>query len=93
MILIDKNQNDDGNGNQFGYVYEADGGGYFFTWMDSLDATLRSIEIDRVDRPRRLGVRRVEQEIRSAWRQESGKPYHRSLIPNPALCAQPESRW
>lgn len=35
-------------GRAFGYAH-GDDGGYFFTWMDTLDATLASVEEDEVD--------------------------------------------
>ena len=41
-------QGDDANDRAFGYV-AGDDGGFFFTWMDTLDATLDSIEVDEVD--------------------------------------------
>lgn len=41
----------DENGRDFGYVDGDDGGGFFFTWHDTLDQTLQSIDIDAVDGP------------------------------------------
>lgn len=76
-----KNQGETQHGLTFGYVgEEGDGGGYFFTWRSTLDATLASVEEDTVDRPKRLKLRAVEAEIRRLWRQEESKEWN-SLIP------------
>jgi len=45
---VDLYQGDDEQGRPFGYV-SGDGGGYFFTWHPTLDATLDSVEEDEVD--------------------------------------------
>lgn len=35
-------------GRSFGYIH-GENGGYFFTWHDSLDATIESLEVDEID--------------------------------------------
>jgi hypothetical protein len=45
---VDLVQGDDEQGRKFGYVC-GDDGGFFFTWGDTLDATLASVEEDEVD--------------------------------------------
>jgi hypothetical protein len=45
---VDLYQGDDDRGRSFGYVAGEDGG-FFFTWGDTLDATLSSVEEDEVD--------------------------------------------
>lgn len=42
---VSLNQGEDINDRTFGYV-AGDGGGFFFTWMDTLEGTLDSIESD-----------------------------------------------
>ena len=52
MAAITRNQIDLNQGitddRQFGYVAD-DEGGFFFTWLDSLDDTLNSVEVDQQD--------------------------------------------
>lgn len=53
MASITKNQVDlvqgeDEQGRKFGYV-AGDDGGFFFTWMGNLSATIASVEEDDVD--------------------------------------------
>lgn len=48
QMILDHHQGDTEHGRKFGYV-SGDGGGYFFTWMDSLEETLESVEVDEVD--------------------------------------------
>lgn len=50
--IADAYQGKDRNENPFGYVGITDKGGYFFTWLDTLEATLDSLENDEVDSPR-----------------------------------------
>lgn len=45
---VDLNQGQDEQGRTFGYV-AGDEGGYFFTWMPTLQETLASVEVDEVD--------------------------------------------
>ena len=45
---VDLYQGDGEGGEKFGYV-AGDGGGFFFAWKNSLDATLGSVEVDEVD--------------------------------------------
>lgn len=45
---VDLWQGDGEDGYPFGYV-AGDDGGYFFTWLDTLDETLASVEADEVD--------------------------------------------
>jgi hypothetical protein len=45
---VDLYQGDTKNDEPFGYV-EGDGGGYFFTWRGTLEATLESVEKDPID--------------------------------------------
>jgi hypothetical protein len=47
-MQVDLYQGEDQQGRKFGYVC-GDGGGFFFTWMPSLDATLDTVEEDEVD--------------------------------------------
>lgn len=47
-MTFDKFQGYDDEGRKFGYIH-GDGGGWFFTWMDTLDETLYSLEEDEVD--------------------------------------------
>ena len=42
---VDLYQGEDQNDRVFGYV-AGDGGGFFFTWMDTLEETLDSLESD-----------------------------------------------
>ena len=52
-LMIDTNQGLDEQGRKFGYVHtgDEDDGGYFFTWLSTLDATLDSLEADEIDEP------------------------------------------
>jgi hypothetical protein len=45
---LDLNQGKDAQGRTFGYVH-GDDGGFFFTWMPTLDETINSVEVDEVD--------------------------------------------
>ena len=45
---VDLVQGEDDRGRKFGYVHGEDGG-LFFTWNNTLDATIASIEEDEVD--------------------------------------------
>lgn len=45
---VDLDQGEGKDGRIFGYV-AGEGGGFFFTWMDTLDAALASVEVDEVD--------------------------------------------
>jgi hypothetical protein len=45
---VDLYQGEDDRGRPFGYVAGEDGG-FFFTWLDTLDDTLTSVEEDEVD--------------------------------------------
>lgn len=47
-MTIDMNQGVDEQGRKFGYVH-GDDGGFFFTWMPTLEATLASVDEDDVD--------------------------------------------
>jgi len=46
---VDLNQGQDDKGRTFGYVRGDEDGGFFFTWMPTLEATLASIEEDEID--------------------------------------------
>lgn len=46
--VVDLFQGQDEQGRDFGYV-AGDNGGYFFTWLPTLDETLDSIEVDQQD--------------------------------------------
>jgi hypothetical protein len=52
-LRIDSNQGLDEQGRKFGYVHtgDEDDGGYFFTWMPTLEATLNSLDADEQDEP------------------------------------------
>lgn len=45
---VDLKQGTTGTGHPFGYV-AGEEGGFFFTWLDDLDGTLASVEVDEVD--------------------------------------------
>lgn len=45
---VDEVQGIGANGRRFGYVHGEDGG-FFFTWMPTLEDTLESVEVDEVD--------------------------------------------
>lgn len=45
---LDLNQGKDAQDRTFGYVH-GDDGGFFFTWMPTLEATISSVEVDEVD--------------------------------------------
>lgn len=47
-MTISMSQGRDAQDREFGYVC-GDEGGYFFTWMPTLEATLASVEMDEVD--------------------------------------------
>lgn len=48
MMTIDMNQGRDEQNRKFGYVH-GEGGGFFFTWMPTLEETLASVDEDGVD--------------------------------------------
>jgi len=50
--IVDAYQGSDGHERPYGYIGIEDQGGYFFTWLDSLEATLDSLEADEVDPPK-----------------------------------------
>lgn len=47
-MTIDMNQGRDDMNRKFGYAHGEDGG-FFFTWMPTLEETLASVEEDEVD--------------------------------------------
>jgi hypothetical protein len=47
-MTIELNQGITEKGRKFGYVHGKNGG-FFFTWMETLAATLASVEADEVD--------------------------------------------
>ena len=47
-MTLDKVQGKTEDDRDFGYVC-GDGGGYFFTWMPTLEETLDSLDVDQVD--------------------------------------------
>ncbi len=49
-LTIDMNQGRDEHDRRFGYITDGEGG-YFFTWMTTLKATLATIDPDEVDPP------------------------------------------
>lgn len=52
-LMLDKNQGIDKQDRKFGYIHAGDKehGGYFFTWMPTLAATLDSLDADTQDKP------------------------------------------
>ena len=52
-LCIDHNQGIDEQSRKFGYVHtgDEDDGGYFFTWLPTLEATLDSLDADQQDEP------------------------------------------
>mgnify|MGYP000732833911 CR=1 FL=1 len=69
----DLNQGTDAQGRTFGYVH-GDDGGFFFTWMPTLDETVDSVEVDEVDGDGDL----TESEVRE-WLREYLPTTKRSL--------------
>jgi hypothetical protein len=48
-LRLDKYQGENDKGIKFGFVYRTDAqGGYFFDWLDTLEATLDSLEPGRL---------------------------------------------
>lgn len=52
-LTIDRYQGRDDQDRKFGYVHtgDEDDGGYFFTWMPTLEETLGSLDADQQDEP------------------------------------------
>ena len=73
-MTIDPIQGKDNDDNEFGYIeLSGENGGYFFTWRENLRDTLRSIEPDQMDRPRRyVSTAALERMVRRAWRRRYG---------------------
>ena len=63
-MTIDMNQGLDAQGRKFGYVC-GDEGGYFFTWLPTLEETLASVEVDEVDGDGDLGESEVADFLRT----------------------------
>ena len=51
ITQFDRYQGRDADGQRFGYIGSDDHGGYYFTWMGTLEETLDSIEADEVIKP------------------------------------------
>lgn len=47
-MILDRCQGETSQGRDFGYVH-GDGGGFFFTWMPTLEETLATIDEDGQD--------------------------------------------
>ena len=49
-MMVTIKQGRDENGRDFGYAHSSYGkeGGFYFTWLDTLDATIDSVEEDKV---------------------------------------------
>ena len=62
-MTLDRYQGDDAQGRKFGYVC-GDDGGYFFTHLGTLDATIDSLDVDDVDGDGGLSLADVEQFLR-----------------------------
>ena len=62
-MTLDRNQGTDEQGRNFGYVHGNDGG-YFFTHMDTLEATIASLDVDEVDGDGGLEIAEVEEFLR-----------------------------
>lgn len=62
-MTLDRNQGIDEQGRNFGYVC-GDEGGYFFTHMDSLEATIASLDEDKMDGDGGLDIAEVEEFLR-----------------------------
>lgn len=63
-MTIDLYQGEDDQGRRFGYVH-GDDGGFFFTWMDTLEKTLDSIDEDDQDGDGGLTEEEVRDFLRS----------------------------
>lgn len=61
---VDLNQGIGKDGATFGYV-AGDEGGYFFTWRETLEATLATVEVDEVDGDGGLDEAEVVAHLRS----------------------------
>lgn len=62
-MTLDQVQGQDDKGRDFGYVC-GDEGGFFFTWLATLDATVASVEEDAVDGDGGLDVDEVQEYLR-----------------------------
>jgi hypothetical protein len=62
-MILDRYQGDDDQGRKFGYIH-GDEGGYFFTHLESLDATIGSLEVDQEDGDGGLETAEVEKFLR-----------------------------
>ena len=63
-IKIDMNQGRDEDNRKFGYAH-GDDGGFFFTWMPTLDETLATVEVDEVDGDGGLTIEEATAAIRA----------------------------
>lgn len=82
LDTFDANQGRDVAERTYGYAGIDDRGGYFFTWLPTLAATLDSITPDEIDPPQRFSQRAVSAIrgcIRRRWARE--KTRTNSLIP------------
>lgn len=64
MVTIKQGQ--DENGRNFGYVHTnySEDGGFFFTWLDTLEATIDSVKEDEVAGNGGRDINRVKSELR-----------------------------
>lgn len=70
-MTINKRDTETSHGTPVGYVAIA-GGGYFFTWQSTMDATVESLTEDSQAEPmRRHNIATVERIVRVAWRKEA----------------------
>lgn len=73
IMKLDKKQGTTEDGRYFGYIH-GDNGGFFFTHMDTLEATMDSLEVDAVDGDGGLDIDSVRaflaSRIASDFRQE-----------------------
>jgi hypothetical protein len=75
-LVIDTNQGRDKKHRSFGYVHTGEPrfGGYFFTWMTTLEETLESLDPDVIDEPRfakTLAREFLENKIAKRWTTET----------------------
>ena len=73
LDIIDTKQGVTDDGRYFGYCGRIGQGGQFFTWMDTLQETLESIEDDETDPPEgwpKRAYQNVRGVIRRAWRKK-----------------------
>jgi len=80
---FDASQGKDKDDRTYGYGGIEDRGGYFFTWLPTLQETLDSIEADEIDPPQNWPQRAMAELrgcIRRRWAKERSKV--NSLVPS-----------